>query len=319
MTKERRQFLTLNDVAGDGLPRELLVDGSTGRVYCATSSQPAGVGQALQSEVDSLNSTLTAEVARLDQRIDEIGPSGEGHWSHYRISFYLSESDWVHIDNHPTMTNLQKQDLKAKGYYYYTSVGVSKFGSEDVFSNYDYYLEIIDDADLSYSPMFGLMTSVDSYVVGEVYRKAPLNGKVDFAVHFGNREDYSVANLSEVGRHHVFVKCRPIHWELVYAEAGGSRPAGYYWHSLLARQDDAASPFVVATCPQGKTLQGTTFGIYSDCMPYQSRAGYFGGWFDGQGSSVLKSDADIWLSATQSETVPPVGYYCTLVFTIYVN
>lgn len=326
MTKERRQFLTVGDVAGAGLSRELLVDETTGRVFCATANQPAGVGQALQSEVADFNSRLLTEEsnrasadAYLQQQIDSLTPGGEGHWSHYRITFNLTTSDWVHIDNHPNLADWQKQDLKAKGYYYYTSVGVNSFGSEPVSTDYDYYLEIIDDADLSYSPMFGLMVSENGYVVGEVYRKAPLSGLVEFAVHFGNREDYSVANLAETGTQHVYVKCKPVNWELIYYEGSEGQPAGYYWHSLLTRQTANTNPFTVATCPQGQILQGMDFGIYSECIPYQARTGYFGGWFTGQGSRVLQSDAEVWLSATQGETVPPVGYYCTLHFTVNVT
>lgn len=319
MTKERRQFLTVSSVAGAGLPRELLVDESTGRVYCATANQPAGVGQALQSEVDSLNSRLSAEVARLDQRIDEIGPSGEGHWSHYSVSFQLSDSDWIHIDNHPNMLEVEKQDFKAKGYYYFTTVAVNSFGSEAVSASYDYFLEVASDEFLTYMPMFKLMTKLGSYVIGEIYSRAPVTAVTDFAIHFANREDYSVAELNEVGTQHVYVKCRPINWELVQYEGSEGQPSGYYWHSLLTRQTGTTNPFTVATCPQGKTLQGMDFGIYSECIPYQTRTSYFGGWFAGQGSRVLQSDAEIWLSATQGETVPPVGYYCTLHFTVNVT
>lgn len=319
MAKERRQFLTVGTVAGAGLPREVLVDESTGRIYCATASQPAGVGQALQSELLTEESNRVSADAYLQHQIDSLTPGGEGHWSHYRITIDFNTSDWIHIDNHPTLSNSQKQDIKSKGYYYFTSVGVNKFGSEDVNSDSDYYLEVLDDNDLSYIPMFGLMKHNGNYVVCDVYRDAPISGQVDFVVHYGSSEDYSVADLNEIGNHVVYVKCKPVHWELNYYESGGSRPAGYYWHSLLCRQDGTQNPFGVATSSQGRTLLGTAMGIYSDVLPYESRTGYFGGWFDGQGSSLLMSDADMYLSATQNETVPPVGYYCTLYFTVNVT
>lgn len=326
MAKERRQFLTVGDAAGAGLPRELLVDETTGRVFCATASQPAGVGQALQSELATVADRLTAEEANrasadayLQDQIDSLAPSGEGHWSHYLVSFNLTNSDWIHIDNHPTMADWQKQDLKAKGYYYFTTIAVNSFGSEAVSDSYDYFLEVVDDKDLSYSPMFSLMTRQGDYVISEVYKDAPVSGVIDFAVHYSNREDYSIANLNEDGTQHIYVKCKPVNWELVNYEGSEHQPAGYYWHSLLTRQTLNTSPFTVSTCPQGKTLQGMDFNIYSECIPYQDRTSYFAGWFVDQGSRVLQSDAEVYLSATQGETVPPVGYYCTLHFTVNVT
>lgn len=315
MTKERRQFLTVDSVGGAGLPRELLVDGSTGRVYCATSSQPAGVGQALQSEV-----------ANLQSQIDSLK---SGHWSHVIITRVVD--DWIDVATAPdsiegisiwpwTPESTARQYLLDAGYNKMTLVSFSFIADNQVLSFNEIKklrvmvepskAHVLDDDFMIASGIPSVILRGGHYMaVFSVFSKTGVYGRIDFLVSYVEDLLTSVPNYTQPQANITRYLDGDITyqgWRLV------NENNQWWWKCDIDR-------ITIARCTNGLVLSSAQFRVSGGVADRDSSAGVFNCWFVGSGTSELSFEGTYKLPASEGDTKPPLGFSARIICTFNVN
>ena len=308
MTLERRQFLNRSTVAGSGLPREITVDQSNGRVFCHTASSPSGVGQALKSELDNAVSNLQNQISSLE----------EGHWAH--LQFTRNISDWLDINDVPESYDKwspwpwspytsAKQALLNAGYKYVAFVSFNVLDNKPVKPNewlkYRVAPRLSEDNVLKDVLLFGdrglKATHIGNTLVltVPVFIKTKWFGPFYFTISYTKEDRQSYETYGSPATN-------------VVASFEGFATSWYkvtengelYWKTTL-------EPITVAEATNGHIINSVALNITSYAINKEYSSARFGGWYEGSGTNVLTATPTVLIKArSEDDQVPPMGFTC---------
>lgn len=308
MTLERRQFLNRATVAGAGLPREITVDQSIGRVFCHTASSPSGVGQALKSELDSAVSNLQNQISSL----------GEGHWAH--LQFTRNISDWLDINDVPESYDnwspwpwspytSAKQALIDAGYKYVSFVSFNVLDNKPIQNNewlkYKVSTRLSEDNVLRDVLLLGELGTKGTHIgttlvlTVPVFIKTKWFGPFYFTISYTKEDrqsyetyDSSVTNV--VASFEGFATS----WSKV------TENGELYWQTTL-------EPITVAEATNGHVINAVGLNITSYAINKEYNSARFGGWYEGSGTNVLTATPTVLIKvSSEDDQVPPLGFTC---------
>jgi hypothetical protein len=308
MTLERRQFLNRATVAGAGLPREITVDQSNGRVYCHTASSPSGVGQALKSELDSAVSNLQSQISSLE----------EGHWAH--LQFTRNINEWLDINDVPefydnwspwpwTPYGNSKQALIDAGYRYAAFVSFNVLDNKPIPSNewlkykitpsLSEYNVLHDDILLGDRGIKCTYVGTTLVLTVPVFAKTQWFGPISFTISY-TKEDYQNYETYDSAVSSVFTSFEGFATSWTKVTEQGE----LYWKTTL-------SPITVARATNGHVLEPTRLNVVTYALNKEYNSARFGGWYSGSGTNVLTATPTVFIKASsEDDQVPPMGFSC---------
>lgn len=308
MTLERRQFLNRATVAGSGLPREITVDQSIGRVFCHTASNPSGVGQALKSELDSAVSNLQSQISSLE----------ESHWAH--LQFTRNINDWLDINDVPDSYDgwtpwpwapyaNAKQAIIDAGYKYVSFVSLNILDNKPISSNEAYNYKITasfsEDNILHNDLLLGDRVAKYTYVGTTLVLTIPVFSKVgwvgptNFTISYtkADQQNYETYDSSATS---VFASFEGFATSWTKVTEQGE----LYWKTTL-------SPITVARATNGHVLNPAALNVISYALNKEYNSAIFGGWYSGSGTNVLTATPTVFIKASsEDDQVPPMGFTC---------